>query len=102
MPENDPHEDPAVDAGAGAEPPRPEVPSRGAEPLPPEDPAVGGAEVLRPEDPAVGGAEALRGGPKLASIGPVTSGALREAGLQPDLEAAEHTPDGLVQALMRA
>jgi len=49
---------------------------------------------------AVGGADALRGGPKLASIGPITSGALREAGLEPDLEAAEHTPDGLVAALL--
>jgi uroporphyrinogen III methyltransferase/synthase len=49
---------------------------------------------------AVGGADALRGGPKLATIGPVTSGVLRELGLQPDLEAAEHTPDGLVRALL--
>jgi uroporphyrinogen III methyltransferase / synthase len=49
---------------------------------------------------AVGGAQALRGGPKLASIGPITSGAVREAGLEPDLEAAEHTPDGLVAALV--
>jgi uroporphyrinogen III methyltransferase / synthase len=49
---------------------------------------------------AVGGAEALRGGPRLASIGPVTSGVLRELGLEPDLEAAEHTPDGLVEALV--
>jgi uroporphyrinogen III methyltransferase / synthase len=49
---------------------------------------------------AVGGADALRGGPRLASIGPVTSEALREAGLEPDLEAAEHTPDGVVAALV--
>jgi uroporphyrinogen III methyltransferase/synthase len=49
---------------------------------------------------AVGGAQALRDGPRLASIGPVTSGVLRELGLEPDLEAAEHTPDGLVQALL--
>ena len=49
---------------------------------------------------AVGGAEALRGGPRLVSIGPITSAALREAGLEPDLEAAEHTPDGLVAALV--
>ena len=49
---------------------------------------------------AVGGADALRGGPKLASIGPITSATLREAGLEPDLEAAEHTPDGLVAALV--
>jgi uroporphyrinogen III methyltransferase / synthase len=48
---------------------------------------------------AVGGADALRGGPRLASIGPVTSAALREVGLEPDLEAAEHTPGGLVDAL---
>ena len=49
---------------------------------------------------AVGGAEALRGGPRLASIGPITSAALREAGLEPDLEATEHTPGGLVAALV--
>jgi uroporphyrinogen III methyltransferase/synthase len=49
---------------------------------------------------AVGGADALRGGPRIASIGPVTSGVLRELGLEPDLEAAEHTPGGLVQALL--
>jgi uroporphyrinogen III methyltransferase/synthase len=49
---------------------------------------------------AVGGADALRGGPRLASIGPVTSAALRDLGLEPDLEAAEHTPDGLVAALV--
>jgi uroporphyrinogen III methyltransferase/synthase len=49
---------------------------------------------------AVGGADALRGGPRLASIGPVTSAALRDLGLEPDLEAAEHTPEGLVAALV--
>ena len=49
---------------------------------------------------AVGGADALRGGPRLASIGPVTSAVLRDLGLEPDLEAAEHTPDGLVAALV--
>jgi uroporphyrinogen III methyltransferase / synthase len=51
---------------------------------------------------AVGGPSALSGGPRLASIGPVTSGALRELGLEPDVEAAEHTPDGLVAALVEA
>jgi uroporphyrinogen III methyltransferase/synthase len=51
---------------------------------------------------AVGGADALRGGPRLASIGPVTSGVLRELGLEPDVEAVEHTPDGLVAALIGA
>ena len=39
-------------------------------------------------------------GPRLASIGPATSAALREAGLEPDLEADPHTPDGLVDALV--
>ena len=41
-------------------------------------------------------------GPRLASIGPVTSAALRELGHEPDLEAADHTPDGLVAALATA
>jgi uroporphyrinogen III methyltransferase/synthase len=41
-------------------------------------------------------------GPRLASIGPVTSAALRELGHEPDLEAADHTPDGLVAALVTA
>ena len=38
-------------------------------------------------------------GPRIASIGPATSAALREAGLEPHLEADPHTPDGLVAAL---
>jgi uroporphyrinogen III methyltransferase/synthase len=39
-------------------------------------------------------------GPRLVSIGPVTSAALRELGAEPDVEAAVHTPDGLVDALL--
>ncbi|HWT92785.1 MAG TPA: uroporphyrinogen-III synthase, partial [Solirubrobacteraceae bacterium] len=39
-------------------------------------------------------------GPRLVSIGPATSAALREAGLEPDVEAPVHTPDGLVDALL--
>ena len=39
-------------------------------------------------------------GPRIASIGPATSAALRDAGLEPDLEADPHTPDGLVAALL--
>ena len=39
-------------------------------------------------------------GPRLASIGPVTSAALRELGHEPSLEAVDHTPDGLVAALV--
>jgi uroporphyrinogen III methyltransferase / synthase len=41
-------------------------------------------------------------GPRLASIGPITSAALRDLGHEPDLEAADHTPDGLVAALAAA
>jgi uroporphyrinogen III methyltransferase / synthase len=39
-------------------------------------------------------------GPRIASIGPATSAALHEAGLEPDVEADPHTPDGLVAALL--
>jgi uroporphyrinogen III methyltransferase/synthase len=39
-------------------------------------------------------------GPRLVSIGPATSTALRELGFEPDVEAADHTPDGLVAALL--
>jgi len=37
---------------------------------------------------------------RLVSIGPITSAALREHGLQPDVEANQHTPDGLLAALV--
>jgi uroporphyrinogen III methyltransferase/synthase len=39
-------------------------------------------------------------GPRLVSIGPATSEELRRHGVEPDVEAAEHTPDGLVAALV--
>jgi uroporphyrinogen III methyltransferase/synthase len=39
-------------------------------------------------------------GPRLVSIGPVTTAELRRLGAEPDVEAAEHTPDGLVEALV--
>jgi len=39
-------------------------------------------------------------GPRIASIGPATSAALRAAGLEPDVEAEPHTPDGLIAALV--
>jgi uroporphyrinogen-III synthase len=49
------------------------------------------------------GEEAGRGqmleGVTLASIGPVTSGTLRQAGLEPAVEAREYTMDGLVAAI---
>ena len=39
-------------------------------------------------------------GQRIVSIGPITSDALRQRGLEPHLQAAEHTPDGLVAALL--
>jgi uroporphyrinogen III methyltransferase/synthase len=39
---------------------------------------------------------------KLASIGPETSKAIRALGLEPALEAKEHTTDGLISALLKA
>jgi uroporphyrinogen III methyltransferase/synthase len=41
-------------------------------------------------------------GTRLASIGPETSEAIRALGLRADLEAAEHTAEGLVTALLEA
>ena len=37
---------------------------------------------------------------RIVSIGPITSDALREHGLEPHIEAGEHTPGGLVAALL--
>jgi len=42
------------------------------------------------------------GGVKLASIGPVTSNAMREAGLAVDVEAERHDTEGLVAAIRAA
>lgn len=42
----------------------------------------------------------LPGSARLASIGPVTSATMRESGLEVAIEAAEHTPAGLVAALI--
>ena len=39
-------------------------------------------------------------GPRIVSIGPVTSEAIRALGREPDVEATEHTPDGMVAALL--
>jgi uroporphyrinogen III methyltransferase/synthase len=49
---------------------------------------------------ATGGSDALGTDTRLVSIGPVTSDALREHGLQPHVEAAQHDIDGLVDALV--
>jgi uroporphyrinogen III methyltransferase/synthase len=40
-------------------------------------------------------------GPRIVSIGPATSDVVREHGVEPDLEADPHTPDGLIVALLR-
>lgn len=40
-------------------------------------------------------------GPRIVSIGPQTSEALRGFGVEPHVEAEVHTPDGLVDALLR-
>jgi uroporphyrinogen III methyltransferase / synthase len=49
---------------------------------------------------AVGAEAAARSGARLVSIGPVTSEAVRELGLEPDVEAERHDIDGLVEALL--
>jgi uroporphyrinogen III methyltransferase/synthase len=52
---------------------------------------------------AAGGADVVReSGLRLASIGPITTEALQSHGLDPEVEAAEHTPAGLVAALVAA
>ena len=40
-------------------------------------------------------------GPRLVSIGPATSDALRDHDAAPDLEADPHTPDGMIDTLLR-
>jgi uroporphyrinogen III methyltransferase/synthase len=49
---------------------------------------------------ASGGAEQWRPGPRLVSIGPVTSETMREHGLEPDVEAERHDIDGVIQAVV--
>jgi len=65
-----------------------------------DDVTFASASAARAFTDALGGPSALRGGPRLVSIGPATSEALRAMGLEPDVEAAEHTPDGLVAAVL--
>lgn len=44
----------------------------------------------------------LAAGPRVASIGPITSQAARDAGLDVDIEAARHDIPGLVEAILAA
>jgi uroporphyrinogen III methyltransferase/synthase len=43
---------------------------------------------------------ALAAGPRVVSIGPVTSATARELGLDVAVEAERHDPEGLVAALL--
>ncbi len=45
-------------------------------------------------------ARLAQSGPRVVSIGPVTSATAREEGLRVDAEATEHTIPGLVEALL--
>jgi uroporphyrinogen III methyltransferase / synthase len=49
---------------------------------------------------AAGGPAAIRPASRLVSIGPVTSEALREAGLEPHVEAERHDVQGVLDALL--
>ena len=49
---------------------------------------------------AIGGTIALSPDARVVSIGPITSEALRERGLEPHVEASTHDVDGLIQALL--
>jgi uroporphyrinogen III methyltransferase/synthase len=46
------------------------------------------------------GAAGTLAGPRIASIGPATSATIRELGGEVAIEAAEHTPDGLIGAIL--
>ena len=50
---------------------------------------------------AVAGSDAIEG-VRIASIGPVTSGTVRNHGLTVHAEAKNYTLDGLIQALLEA
>ena len=49
---------------------------------------------------AAGGEAGLSEGTRVVSIGPVTSATLREHGLEPDVEAARHDVDGVLDAVV--
>jgi uroporphyrinogen III methyltransferase / synthase len=76
-----------------------------AEPLSDEDRAAAQAAdlvVFASSSAVKAYAEAAGGldGPRIASIGPATSATIRELGGDVAIEAAEHTPDGLVAAIL--
>jgi len=49
---------------------------------------------------AFGDAAGTLRGPRIASIGPATSATIRELGAEVAIEAGEHTPDGLIGAIL--
>jgi uroporphyrinogen III methyltransferase / synthase len=49
---------------------------------------------------AAGGADAISAGSRLVSIGPATSATMREAGIEPHVEAERHDVDGVIAALL--
>ena len=49
---------------------------------------------------AAGGAGAISPHSRLVSIGPATSATLREAGIEPHVEAERHDVDGVIAALL--
>jgi uroporphyrinogen III methyltransferase/synthase len=49
---------------------------------------------------AAGGEAGLSAGTRVVSIGPITSGTLREHGLKPHVEAEDHDVDGVIRALL--
>ncbi|HTR89130.1 MAG TPA: uroporphyrinogen-III C-methyltransferase, partial [Solirubrobacteraceae bacterium] len=62
--------------------------------------AIGGRATPGDTANAPTNARAIAAHTRILSIGPVTSAALREHGLEPHVEAAEHDMDGLVRALL--
>ena len=58
------------------------------------------ASTVRSFCEAIDGAPALPASVRIASIGPITSEALRERGLQVHVQAARHDVDGLLEALV--
>ncbi len=52
-------------------------------------------------DEGAGGGQELLSGSLIACIGPVTAGTARELGLRVDIEAEDHTVEGLAEALVR-
>jgi uroporphyrinogen III methyltransferase / synthase len=63
-------------------------------------PAAAGAAVPAPVGPSAGETSPLSPHTRIVSIGPITSEALREGGLEPHVEAANHDIDGLLRALL--